>query len=114
MTEDGEPTHGINRGSRAAWACLKKFAREHIDRQSVPSRLKVLMLNAEAMEALLHGCMTWAPRCDHFALLRTAHHRLQLRVIGYRCERGTYRPHIVWQSARKDLGPIVEAIIRQR
>ena len=36
------------------------------------------------MEALLYGCMTWAARRDHYRLLRRTHHRLLLRVIGYR------------------------------
>ena len=43
------------------------------------------------MEVLLHRCMTWAPRREHYRLLRRTHHRLLLRVIGYRRERGTYR-----------------------
>ena len=30
-------------------------------------------------------------RRDHYRLLRRTHHRLLLRVIGYRRERGTYR-----------------------
>lgn len=39
------------------------------------------VLLAEAMEPPLHGCMTWAPRRDHYGLLRTIHHRL-LQLLG--------------------------------
>ena len=91
VNEDGELTQEINHRSRAAWACIRRFSRELFDRPRAPWRLKVRLLRAEAMEALLYGCMTWAPRREHYRLLRRTHHRLLLRVIGYRRERGTYR-----------------------
>ena len=91
VNEDGELAQEINHRSRAAWACIRRFSRELFDRPRAPWRLKVRLLRAEAMEALLYGCMTWAPRREHYRLLRRTHHRLLLRVIGYRRERGTYR-----------------------
>ena len=91
VNEDGELTQEINHRSRAAWACIRRFSRELFDRPRAPWRLKVRLLRTEAMEALLYGCMTWAPRRDHYRLLRGTHHRLLLRIIGYRRERGTYR-----------------------
>ena len=84
VNEDGELTQEINHRSRAAWACIRRFSRELFDRPRAPWRLKVRLLRAEAMEALLYGCMTWAPRREHYRLLRRTHHRLLLRVIGYR------------------------------
>ena len=81
VNEDGELTQEINHRSRAAWACIRRFSRELFDRPRAPWRLKVRLLRAEAMEALLYGCMTWAPRHDHNRLLRRTHHRLLLRVI---------------------------------
>ncbi|CAM9279334.1 unnamed protein product [Pylaiella littoralis] len=94
--------------------CLKKFSRELFDRQSAPWRLKVRLLKAGAMEALLYGCMTWAPRADHYALLRTTHHRLLLRVIGYRRVQGTYQQLSYAKALEKTGSQCVEAIIRQR
>ena len=84
VNEDGELAQEINHRSRAAWACIRRFSRELFDRPRAPWRLKVRLLRAEAMEALLYGCMTWAPRREHYRLLRRTHHRLLLRVIGYR------------------------------
>lgn len=49
------------------------------------------LLKAEAMEALLYGCMTWAPRRKHYDIVKTTHHRLLLRAIGYGRTRGQYR-----------------------
>ena len=66
------------------------------------------------MEALLYGCMTWAPRRDHYRLQIRTHHRLLLRVIGYRRERGTYRQLSYTQALKKTGCQSVEATIRQR
>ena len=112
--EDGELTQEINHRSRAAWACIRRFSRELFDRPRAPWRLKVRQLRAEAMEALLYGCMTWAPRRDHYRLLRRTHHRLLLRVIAYRRERGTCRQLSYAQALKKTGCQSVEATIRQR
>ena len=101
VNEDGELTQEINHRSRAAWACIRRFSRELFDRPRAPWRLKVRLLRAEAMEALLHGCMTRAPRREHYRLLRRTYHRLLLRVIGYRRERGTYRQLSYAQPSRR-------------
>ena len=114
VNEDGELTQEINHRSRAAWACIRRFSRELFDRPRAPWRLKVRLLRAEAMEALLYGCMTWAPRREHYRLLRRTHHRLLLRVIGYRGERGTYRQLSYAQALKKTGCQSVEATIRQR
>ena len=63
---------------------------------------------------LLYGCMTWAPSREHYRLLRRTHHRLLLRVIGYRRERGTYRQLSYAQALKKTGCQSVEATIRQR
>ena len=118
VNEDGELTQEINHRSRAAWACIKRFFRELFGRPRAPRRLKVRLMRAEAMKALLYGCMTWAPRRDprrdHYRLLRRTHHRLLLRVIGYHRERGTYRQLSYAQVLKKTECQSVEAAIRQR
>ena len=114
VNEDGKLTQEINHRSRATWACIRRFSRELFDRPRAPWRLKVRLLGAEAMEAVLYGCMTWAPRRDHYRLLRRTHHRLLLRVIGYRRERGTYRQLLYAQALKKTGCQSVEATIRQR
>ena len=58
VNEVGELTQEINHRSRAAWACIRRFSREIFDRPRAPWRLKVRLLRAEAMGALLYGCMT--------------------------------------------------------
>ena len=114
VNEDGELTQEINHRSRAAWACIRGFSRELFDRPRAPWRLKVRLLRAEAMEALLYGCMARAPSRDHYQILRRTHDQLLLRVIGYRRERGTYRQLSYAQALKKTGCQSVEATIRQR
>lgn len=114
VTEHGDLTLEINYRSRVAWARFRRYGPELFDRPSAPFRLKVRLLQAEAMEALLYGCMTWAPRGDHYRQLRTTHHRLLLRVIGYRHKQGTYRKPSYAQALKRVGCQSVEATVRQR
>ena len=50
-------------------------------------------LKAEVIEALLYGCATWTLRSEDFDSLRIAHHKLLLRVVGFRRnDRTGYKP----------------------
>ena len=51
--------------------------------EAAPFALKLRMLKTEVMESLLYGCGTWTLGKEHFAELRTAHHRFLLRIIGF-------------------------------
>ena len=53
--------------------------------------LKTRMVKAEAIEALLDGCSTWTLRQEHYAKLRTVHHRVLLRIIGAQRKRPDHR-----------------------
>ena len=48
--------------------------------EGAPFTLKVR--KTEVMENLLYGYVTWTLGQEHFAELRTAHHKLLLRTIG--------------------------------
>ena len=41
------------------------------------------MLKAEVIETLLCGCVTWTLSAQRFARLRSAYHRVLLRVVGF-------------------------------
>ena len=113
VNEDGELTQEINHRSRAAWACIGRFSRELFDRPRASWRHKVRLLKAEAMEALLYGRMMWAPRRDHYRLLRRTHHRLLVRVVRNRRERVTYRQFSYAQAPKKTGCRSEEATIQQ-
>ena len=48
-----------------------------------PSCIPGIRVKAKVMKTLLCGCVTWTLGKEHFAELRTAHHRLLLRIIGF-------------------------------
>ena len=113
ITEDADITPDINRRTKIAWVCFRKFSTELFDRPNAPLRLARL-LKAEAMEALLYGCMTWASRNAQYRQLRTTHPKLLLRVIGYHRVHGTYRKMSYAKALKKTGSQSVEATIRQR
>ena len=114
ITEDADLTQAINRRTKTAWGCFRKFSRDLFDRPSALLRLKTRLLKAEAMKALLYGCMTWAPRNTPYWQVCTTHHKLLLRVIGYRRIHGTYRQISYAKALKKTGSQSVEAMIRQR
>ena len=114
ITEDADITRDINRRTKIAWGCFRKFSTELFDRPSAPLRLKARLPKAENMEALLYGCMTWAPRNAHSRQLRTTHYKLLLLVIGYHRVHGTYRKMSYAKALKKTWSQSVEATIRQR
>ena len=61
--------------------------------EASPLALKLRMLKPEVMETLLYGCVTWTLGKEHFAELRTAHHRFLLRIIGF--QRRLCKDHIM-------------------
>ena len=81
---------------------------------STALRLKARLLKAGAIEALSYGCMTRAPRNAHYRQLRTTHHKLLLRVIGYRRVHGSYRKMPYAKALKKTGSQSMEATIRQR
>ena len=83
VNECADITPEIERRIRLAWGCLRRYSRELYDRPTAPFLLKVRMLKAEVMETMLYGCVTWTLGQQHFAKLRTAHHHLLLRIIGF-------------------------------
>ena len=81
--ENADVSFEIDRRSRLMRACLKRFGPELYDRTTAPFSLIVRTLKAEVIETLLYECVTWTLRAEHFAKLRTAHHQVLLRVIGF-------------------------------
>ena len=58
ITGDAHITRDINRRTKIARGCFKKFSTELFDRTRAPLKVKSRWLKTEAMEALLYGCMT--------------------------------------------------------
>ena len=94
VTETPHMSVQIARRTRACWMRIRLYSRELYDQSKVAPSLKTRMLKVEAIEALLYGCSTWTLRQEHYAKLRTVHHRVLLRIIGAqrkRPDQTTYR-----------------------
>ena len=70
---------------------FRRHLRELYDHPKVALSLKIRMLKAEAIKALLYGCSTWTLRQEHYAKLRTVHQRVLLRIIGAQRKRSDHR-----------------------
>ncbi|CAB1104076.1 unnamed protein product [Ectocarpus sp. CCAP 1310/34] len=114
VNEHGDLTREINYRSRGVWACLRRYGRELFDRPKSPFRPKIRLLQVGAMKALLYGCVTWSPLSGHCQTLRSIHHRLLHRVIGYERMKDTYRQFSYAQTLKRVECQSVEATIRQR
>ena len=104
----------IKRRIRLAWACYNRFKRELYDMKDARLTLKVRMLKAEVMETLLYGCVTWTFGQEHFAELRTAHHNLLLRIIGFQRQQRTDHLMSYAKGRKKAQCESVETTIRKR
>ena len=82
----------IARRTRACWMRIRRYLRKLYDQPKVALSLKTTrMIKVEAIEALLYRCSTWTLRQEHYAKLRTVHHRVLLRTIGAQRKRPDHR-----------------------
>ena len=91
VTETPDMSVEIGRRTRACWMRIRRYLRELYDQPKVTLSLKTRMVKAEAIEALMYGCSTWTLRQEHYAKLRTVHHRVLLRMIGTQRKRPDHR-----------------------
>ena len=82
MTETPDISVEVARQTRACWMRIGRYLCELYDQPKVALSLKIRIVKAEAIEALLYGCSKWTLRQEHYAKLRTVHHRVLLRIIG--------------------------------
>ena len=104
----------IKRRVRLAWACYSRFKWELYDMEAAPFALNLRMLKAEVVETLLYGCVTWTLGKEHFAELRTAHHRFFLRIIGFQRRQRTDHLMSYAKALKKAQCESVETTIRKR
>ena len=87
VTETPDMSVEIVRRTHACWMHIRRYLRELYDQPKVGLSLKTRMVKVQAFEALLYGCSTWTLRQEHYAKLRSVHHRVLLRITGAQCKR---------------------------
>ena len=91
VTEIPDMSVEIARRTHACWMRISRYLRELYDQPKVALSLKTRMVKAEVVEAFLYGCSTWTLRQEHYAKLRTVHHRVLLHIIGAKRKRPDHR-----------------------
>ena len=91
VTETQDMSVEIAWRTRASWMRIRRYSRELYGQPKVALSLKTRIVKADAIEALLYGCSTWTLRQEHYAKLRTVHHRVLLRIIGAQRKRPDHR-----------------------
>ena len=91
VTETPDMSVEIARRTCACWMRIRRYSRELYGQPKVTLALKTRMVKAEAIETYLYGCSTWTLRQEHYAKLRTVHHRVLLRIIGAQRKRPHHR-----------------------
>ena len=91
VTEVPDMSVEIAKRTRVCWMRIRRYLQELYDQPKVALSLKTRMVKAEALEALLYGCSTWTLCQEHYAKLRTVHHRVLLRIIGAQRKRPDHR-----------------------
>ena len=91
ITESSRLSAEIDRRIRAGWMSFNRYRVELYDRPTASLDLKTRMVKSEVVEALLYGCAAWTPLKGDYQKLRTAHHRMLLRILGAWCRSQDHR-----------------------
>ena len=99
----------------AAWASVRKYSSQLYRGRNARLLPKISLFKAEVMEAMLYGCATWTIHSQDFSSLRTAHHKLLLRTIGFRRkDRNGYKPLSYGEVLERIGSERIETTIRKR
>ena len=115
ISESADLDTEIKRRIGAAWASVRKYSSQLYNRRNARLLLKIRLFKAEVMEPMLYGCATWTMRSQDFSSLRTAHHKLLLRVIVFRRKNRTgYKPLSYREVFRRTGSERIETTTRKR
>ena len=104
----------IKRRIGAPWASVRKYSSQVYARRNARLSLKIRLFKEEVMEAMLYGYATWTMRYQDLSSLRTAHHKLLLRIIGFRRKARTgYKPLSYWEVLKRNGSERIETTIRK-
>ena len=115
ISESADLDAEIKRRIGAAWTIVRRYSSPLNDRRNARLSLKIRLFKAEVMEAMLYGCATWTMRSQNFSSLRTTHHKLLLRIIGFRRkDRTGYKPLSYGEVLKRTGSERTERTFRKR
>ena len=99
----------VDRRIRNAWCSFRKYTLKLYVRPSASLDLKLRMLRAEVLEAILYCCVTWSPRACHYDTMRRAHDSFLTRCIVWRKNNRTEHPISYLDTLMKTGSESIEA-----
>ena len=103
----------ITRRLQRAWACFQRYKMEIYDHLGVRAlTAKGAVAEAEVIETLLYGCMTWSPEKPEYDRLRRVHHSMLLLRMATR-KRDNHTLSYA-DALAKTASERMEAIMRKR
>ena len=115
ISESADLDIEIKRRIGAAWASVRKYSSQLYDRRNARPSLKIRLFKAEVIEATRYEYATWTMRSQDFSSLRTAHHKLPLRIISFRRkDRTGYEPLSYREVRERTSSERIETTIRKR
>ena len=115
ISESADLDIEIKRRIGAAWASVRKYSSQLYGRRDARLSLKIRLFKAETMKAMPYGCATWTMRSQDFSSLRTTHHKLLLRIIGFRrTDRTGYKPLSYKEVLERTGSERIETTTRKR
>ena len=81
ISESADLDIEIKRRIGAASASVRKYSSQLYDLRNARLSLKIRLLKAEVMKAMLYGCATWTMRSQDFSSLHNSHAQVSPRVL---------------------------------
>ena len=100
ISESADLDAEIERRIDVAWVHVTRYSFQLHNQRNTKLSLKTRLSKAEVVVAMLYVCATWTMRSQDFGSLRTAHHKLLLRVIGFWCKDRTGHKPLSYGDAR--------------
>ena len=113
VSHDASMSAEIERRVRAAQFRVGKYQVALYRRSTAPLSLKVRMVKAEVVEALLYGCATWTLRKEEFARLHSTHLHVLHTILGAR-RKADHRVLSYREALRATGCESVETTVRKR
>ena len=114
LNSSGDVVDDISRRQQRAYGNLRKYCRQLYDQRHIHLKIKIIMFKMEVLEALLHGCKTWALKTENWTTLRQTHHYCLLRVLCFRKKKREDRPLSYSQALKKTDCESIETTVRTR
>ena len=112
ISADRELSTEITWRLQRSWECFQLNKMEIYDRPGA-FRLKIRLLKAEVIDAVLCSCMAWSPNNPNYDRLRQVHHAMLPRCLGWGKRKRDDNTLSSVYALAKTASEIIEATVRK-